>query len=320
LTKSFLSFAASISMRGGASSSLEAESSSVGDIAVVGCGVLGTSVCRQLMHQPSSYQFTSITGITKTTARHDDIRAHVLSGKQQQDDERKFHVSTVEQVLSQQTKYKNVIFCAPPSGSEDYAKDIEQAITTLWQGPTSGGTFVFTSSGAVYGSGAHVNVVTEASPTDHEDLRAKRLIDAEEACLSRSGTVLRLAGLYILERGPHSYWLRSGKDTQGRADGLVNLLHYDDAAGACIAALAVGPALVHGKVFLISDGHPLTRQEICASALKHPMYSGNAMPKFVGSDSDPVGKIYDGSWSNQQLKWKPGYSSFVEFMTTTESS
>lgn len=140
------------------------------------------------------------------------------------------------------------------------------------------------------------------------------MVGAEEACRKRGGCCLRLAGLYTLERGAHSFWLNSGKDVSGPADGIINLLHYDDAASACLAALRVGSKVVQGRTFLVSDGNPLTRKQICESAMKAKIYADKKMPKFLGDDNEPKGKIYDGTVSNSVLQWKPKYSSFDEFM------
>lgn len=143
------------------------------------------------------------------------------------------------------------------------------------------------------------------------------MVNAEQACLAKGGACLRLAGLYLLERGAHSYWLNNpeGK-VSGRADGIVNLLHYEDAASACLAALRAGPEAVSGKVFLISDGHPTTRRGIIESALQSNLFRQKAMPEFVSQESDPKGKTYDGSWSNQVLQWQPKYISFDDFMSS----
>ena len=78
-----------------------------------------------------------------------------------------------------------------------------------------------------------------------------RLLAAEEAVLARGGNVLRLAGLYNDMRGPHSYWLKQTINTAQseisdgataaavvlptNANGIVNLLHYEDAARAVVA-------------------------------------------------------------------------------------
>ena len=168
-----------------------------------------------------------------------------------------------------------------------------------------------------YGPGeSTMIVVNEDSPVPDPgaNARSARLIAAEEVVLKHGGGCLRLAGLYTIDRGAHSFWLNSGKDVSGRHDGIINLLHYDDAAGAALAALLAGPTVVGGKVFLISDGHPLTRQEICEHTLKSKLYRDKSIPKFLGSDTEPIGKIYDGSSSNKELKWDPKYGSFASFM------
>lgn len=154
-------------------------------------------------------------------------------------------------------------------------------------------------------------VVNEESPVV-DTPRALKLLQAEAACLEQGGLVLRLAGLYTLDRGAHNYWLTSGKDVVGRADGIINLLHYDDAAGACLKALK--EETEKSSIYLISDGNPLTREQICISAQKSALYSDKTIPNFLGTNKDPKGKVYDGSWSNKSLNWKPKYFSFDSFM------
>jgi hypothetical protein len=46
-------------------------------------------------------------------------------------------------------KFDNVVFCAPPSGFEDYGGAVEDAVANVWSGLENGGTFVFTSSGGM---------------------------------------------------------------------------------------------------------------------------------------------------------------------------
>jgi hypothetical protein len=170
-----------------------------------------------------------------------------------------------------------------------------------------------------YGPGeSTIVVVNEDSPLPDPgaNARSARLINAEKEVLKHGGGCLRLAGLYAMDRGAHNFWLTSGKDASGREDGIINLLHYDDAAGAALAALLAGPTVVSGNIFLISDGNPLTRRQICESTLKSKQYRGKSVPKFLGSDSDPIGKIYDGSASNKALKWDPKYESFDFFMAS----
>ena len=122
------------------------------------------------------------------------------------------------------------------------------------------------------------------------------------------------------------YKIEKSKDgiVKGREDGIINLLHYYDAAGSCVAALKKGPGVISRKTFLISDGNPTTRKGICESALKSKRYSSCSMPIFLveldedgkvkNGGRDGKGKIYDGTWTNSVLDWKPMYSSFDEFM------
>ena len=229
---------------------------------------------------------------------------------------------TMEDVLSQSNghSFKDVVFCAPPSGFDDYPSAVKEAATQLWSGPDSGGSFVFTSSGGVY-EGVDGETVNEASPTSDPETnpRSGRMVNAEREAIALGGCALRLAGLYTLERGAHNYWLEKCAETgiQGREDGIVNLLHYDDAASACLAGLKVGPGVNSKQRYLISDGNPTTRRGICESGLKNSKYAQFTMPPFLGKADAMKGKVYDGTKSNEALQWKPTYSSFDEFMSRT---
>lgn len=289
------------------------------DFAVVGCGVLGTSLCRQLLRSPA-FGARTVTGITKTQNRH----ALILSDLANPESQGVIKVTTSEEVYKDDTiKFRDVVFCAPPSGFDDYPRAVEDAVTKLWAGPEGGGTFVFTSSGGVYaGTSSDGTPVTvnEGSPVQ-DTPRAQKLLDAERVCLAHGGTVLRLAGLYTLERGAHNYWLEGkGREVAGRADGVVNLLHYDDAAHACLTATLFPRHDQHDdkpRICLISDGNPLTRQRICESALQAGRYAQATMPVFRGNDTDDLGKVYDGTWSNDRLQWQPTFAaSFDEFMAS----
>jgi len=281
------------------------------DVLIIGCGVLGTSLCRQLLLS-SSPSRRSIVGVTRTNNNHAMILASMPTSATSS-----FKVATYNDLLSEDRKYPNVVFCAPPSGSEDYPKSVQDAMNDFWSGPNVG-RFVFTSSGGVYGSGTDGEIVTETTPVADPNLnpRVGRLIKAEQVCIENGGSVLRLAGLYTLERGAHNYWLENGmKSIAGREDGIINLLHYDDAAGACVAALSQKLDVLQRKIFLISDGNPMTRRGICECAIKSNRYQGRIVPPFEPGPDTSKGKVYDGSWSNSQLNWRPQYPSFDHFMS-----
>lgn len=108
---------------------------------VVGVGVLGTELCRQILEASPT---TKLIGITATTRNHDKIREQVGGSI----DETRFLLTISEAPTTEKTN--DVVFCAPPSGFDDYPAAVQSAIDKYWLGPESGGTFVFTSSGAVY--------------------------------------------------------------------------------------------------------------------------------------------------------------------------
>jgi nucleoside-diphosphate-sugar epimerase len=159
-------------------------------------------------------------------------------------------------------------------------------------------------------------VVTESTPTADvsDNPRIARLVQAEQAVRSAGGCCLRLAGLYNLNRGAHNFWLTKGT-VAAPPNGLINLLHYDDAAAACAATLRAG---LRSRVLLISDGHPMTREEICAASLQAKLYAGYAMPEFAsppaGDPAAKTGKVYDAAITNGLLQWTPKYESFDSFM------
>ena len=199
-----------------------APSTAKADIAVVGCGVLGTSLCKQLLSHPD-FASRSITAITKSTARHDDIRKQVL---QSDSDSDRFTVKTFDDVLeTSSSSFQDVVFCAPPSGFDNYPSAVKEAAEKLWAADKSG-SFVFTSSGGVY-EGKDGETVNESSPTFDPETnpRSGRMIYAEQEAIALGGCALRLAGLYTFERGAHSYWLKRCQESgvQGREDGIVNL-------------------------------------------------------------------------------------------------
>ena len=106
--------------------------------AVVGVGVLGTSLCRQILETTD----WTVTGITKTANHHEDIRQAMPAGEAHR------LTLTTRDAVPTETKFPNVVFCAPPSGSEDYPSEIKDAIDSLWSGPDDG-VFCFTSSGGM---------------------------------------------------------------------------------------------------------------------------------------------------------------------------
>lgn len=133
---------------GFSSSMSSSSSSSTHQCAVVGVGVLGTSLCRQILETTETRgEDWQVIGITQTTNRHESIRQSLLSDTNVEARGSRLTLLTRADVPAD-TKYDNVVFCAPPSGSEDYPGAVKDAVDNLWKGPDSG-VFCFTSSGGV---------------------------------------------------------------------------------------------------------------------------------------------------------------------------
>jgi hypothetical protein len=112
--------------------------------AIVGVGVLGTSLCRQILESTNDW---TVTGITQTTNHHDAIRKAMPA-----DQVHRLTLMTRNDVSSSSSSNKsfpNVVFCAPPSGAADYPADVKDAVHNLWSGPDQG-VFCFTSSAGMY--------------------------------------------------------------------------------------------------------------------------------------------------------------------------
>ena len=95
----------------------------------------------------------------------------------------------------------------------------------------------------------------------------------------------------------------------------VNLVHYEDAAAACVDAMM---AQFEGKtsggdVFLATDGAPVTRLEMVESCLECAAYEEGAMPDFTVDDG-PLGKSMTNPQTRDKLGWEPVYPSFTAFV------
>jgi len=192
-----------------------------------------------------------------------------------------------------------VVFCAPPTNNPRYNAEVEYSIKNDWSGCYSSGdqtkgSFVFTSSGGVYSENSG-GFVDETSPVNGTSARYEMILKTENAVVGNGGCVVRYAGLYATDLGPHNYWLRMNE--QGTANtfescpnGLINLIHYDDAAVLLMHILLSNNT--DKKLFLASDGHPISRIDICKAALQSPHFQKRLLPSFTGDETVIDGKRY----------------------------
>ena len=99
--------------------------------------------------------------------------------------------------------------------------------------------------------------IDESAPLD----MTKPRVQGEEYLREHHGAiVLRVAGIYGPGRNPLD-WIRHGRVSPSRK--YVNLIHAEDLAAICLAAIQKGKP---GEAYNVSDGTPRTWNEIYATA------------------------------------------------------
>jgi nucleoside-diphosphate-sugar epimerase len=261
------------------------------ELLILGAGHLGSRVAALW---PDASPHSSVLAETLSLRRHEELREAGATPRLREEE-------APEPV-------DHVLLCIPPSSTGDGVAEAERAVR-LWNGH---GKLVMTSSAAVYAE-EHGGEVTEHSALARTT-RARPLLRMEEPILAAGGIVIRLAGLYDAERGPHHYYLKRGATSQ-RPDGLVNLIHYEDAARLCECALLRGEP---GAVYLGSDDHPLSRQELLDATLESGRFEAGAPGKasrvFRGTTGS-LGKRLVSTWTREELEWQPVHRSFLEWVS-----
>lgn len=117
---------------------------------------------------------------------------------------------------------------------------------------------VVLGSTSAYDNGASAEYpppwVDETAPID----LTKPRVQGEELLRTTYGAiVLRVAGIYGPGRNPVE-WIRTGRVNRSRK--YVNLIHVEDLASSCLAALTHAES---SRVYNISDGNPRTWIDIC---------------------------------------------------------
>ncbi|KAH1250503.1 hypothetical protein GmHk_05G013646 [Glycine max] len=248
------------------------------DLLIVGPGVLGRLVAQKWSQELPGSQ---VYGQTVTTDHHNEL---IQMG-----------INPSLKWTEATHKFPNVIYCAPPSRTPDYAGNIRLAALS-WNGE---GSFLFTSSSAPYDC-------NDNGPCDE---------DSPVVPIGRSPRVdvLLKAENVVLEfdRGAHNYFLEKGV-VDSRPDHILNLIHYEDAASLSVAILKKN---FRGQIFLGCDNHPLSRQEMMDLVNKSGKFS-KKFDKFTGTDG-PLGKRLNNTRTSQVVGWEPKYLSFARFLESS---
>ena len=277
------------------------------DLLVCGPGVLGRLVMAEWKR---GYPEARVVGQTATPRAHEELVAMGVEPR----------VTPGADLPLPKDRFPFVLFCAPPSATEDYADEVDRA-GKLWDGT---GTFLFTSSTGVY-------VDTDGEELDEfgEIKSAKKaeeagvelpkstlkLLGAESKCLKHGGNVLRLSGLYHSWRGPHTFWMNAG-ESKTNPNAVVNMIHYEDAASlaACILRSDGVEGYYRAREFVGVEDNPVSRKEMMDAVARCERYGKGC--NFTGDASGSRGKIMrmPNTAALVGEHWKPKYQAgFVAF-------
>jgi len=241
------------------------------NLLIFGCGFLGLRVARQWQAQG---------GTVSAITRHAQKAAQLVSLGI------KAHVADLMQpdTLTPLPVASRVLYCVGYDRTSHWSKEslyldgLSHVIEAVSENVDR---FVYVSSSSVYGQddGSWVDETSVTEPTTEGGL----ICLAAEQRLQQSveqATILRMSGLYGPDRMlARVEQLRAGDPIGGNPDAWLNLIHGDDAARACIAALlAPNPS----PLYLVSDDRPHLRREYFAELAQRV---GAPPPQFSGAPS-----------------------------------
>jgi nucleoside-diphosphate-sugar epimerase len=206
----------------------------------------------------------------------------------------------------------------PENYRRSYVEGMQSILAWAEQGGSPVGTFVYTSSTAVYPQGGGVTVDESAdasggTPNGAIIRESEQLLEAAPAAARTRAFILRLAGIYGPGRHHLLDQLREGAlALNGTGDHRLNLAHRDDIVAAILACLAA-PAEVSGGIFNVADLAPALRRDVVRWLAEQ---LGRAVPAFDGSATSRRGgaPMPDRAISSAKLQrtlgWQPRYADY----------
>ncbi len=271
---------------------------------IAGCGYVGSEVAEQLLARGHR-----VTGLTHSEESAEKLRAEVSFPVETCDLADR---NSVKALSGRVDAPQGILHCASSGrgGVDRYEAVYLRGCEHLLQAfPES--TLLFTSSTSVYPQ-VEGEWITEDSLAEPDRETGKMLRRAEEVVLRQGGIVARLAGIYgpgrsvILKR-----FLDGSAVIEEGVSRYLNQIHRDDAASA-LACLLEGRDLASGRVFNVSDGHPMTQRE-CYEKLADRF--GKRPPPEAPRDLNRKR-----GWTHKRIRneamrkfgWSPDYPNFLE--------
>ncbi len=220
-------------------------------VLILGCGYVGLELGRQLRSEPD---IDNVVGLRRSDS---GVRAMESAGIEPVQGD-----LTDEGTLQSLPDPDVVVFAASSGGAdaetarEIYVEGQKTVLDHFGNRNQVPERYIYTSSTGVYGDheGEWVDEETPLEPTTE---KTRVLADAETVALSArehgiDGTVARFAGLY----GPDRYRLERYLDGPV-TEGILNLTHRDDAAGA--VAFFLSEDCARDEVVLVVDDEPVSK-------------------------------------------------------------
>ncbi len=215
-----------------------------------------------------------------------------------------------------------VVNCVSSGGPDTYRQSyvggMQSVLAWAAAGPVPVGTFVYTSSTAVYPQGGGV-VVDETAPAEGATpngviiRESEILLQRAPAAAVRRHFILRLAGIYGPGRHHLLDQLRTGLPVLGGSgDHRLNLAHRDDIVAAILACLGA-PATVNSGIFNVADSAPAFRAEVVGWLAGR---LGRPVPGFDGATTARRGgapmpdRVISNARIQRVLGWRPKFPDY----------
>ena len=228
-------------------------SRSLGDLLIFGCGFLGLRAARLWISRGGAVRAITRSAARAERLRHDGIGPIVAD---------LMDPGSIREPLAD-LPIQHVLYCVGydrgslVSKESLYIDGLKNAVEAV---ANPAARWVYVSSSSVYGQDDG-SWVDETSPTEPISDGGRICLRAEQRLCGSSinATILRMSGLYGPERLlVRVDQLRNGDPIGGNPDAWLNLIHGDDAAAACVAALtATSPS----RLYLVSDRCPIPRRQ-----------------------------------------------------------
>lgn len=268
------------------------------NIAIIGCGYVGTAVARH-WHRNNRYQVTATTTTPERTSELEQVAQRVVVAKG--DDE-----TALKAVVQNQDVI--ILSIAPKlslganSYEATYLHTAKNLVKVLQQA-SSVKQLIYTGSYSVYGNknGAWVD---ERSPLTPANQNGQILVQTEQVLLAAADEnlkvcIFRLGGIYGPRRELTEIFSRAfGSTRPGTGEDFSNWIHLDDIVAALDFAVVQQLQGIYNLV--IDDPQP-------SSNLLDRLSQKYSLPKVMWNPSAQEVRPYNARVSNQKIK-AAGYS------------